>query len=192
MVPSAFRRLSCDSAATKLSLMTTAEAFSTLDVRFPSHETSMQAGDRGTSSSPVEALVGSISHGGAVGIPALLLRGEAALVLAGAVGAYAHLHTTWWLFPVLFLVPDLSMLGYAGGRRAAFGATLYNVVHTYTAPALLALAGLAAPWLLPAAAVWVAHIAFDRMLGFGLKYPSAFGDTHLGNHRAPTREPSLS
>jgi hypothetical protein len=34
--------------------------------------------------------------------------------------------------------------------------------------------------LLAIAAVWAAHIGFDRMLGYGLKYSSAFGDTHLG------------
>jgi hypothetical protein len=31
-----------------------------------------------------------------------------------------------------------------------------------------------------AATIWVAHIGFDRMLGYGLKYPTAFSDTHLG------------
>jgi hypothetical protein len=28
--------------------------------------------------------------------------------------------------------------------------------------------------------IWVAHIGFDRLLGYGLKYPTAFKDTHLG------------
>ncbi len=28
--------------------------------------------------------------------------------------------------------------------------------------------------------VWVAHIGLDRMLGYGLKYASAFSHTHLG------------
>jgi hypothetical protein len=36
----------------------------------------------------------------------------------------------------------------------------------------------------PAAAagglIWIAHIGFDRALGYGLKYPTGFGDTHLG------------
>lgn len=112
------------------------------------------------------------------GGPGFILRIEAVIVLAGALWAYARLPSTWWLFPVLFLAPDLSMLGYARGPRR--GAAIYNAVHTYAAPALLAFAGLAAPWLLPAAAAWVAHIALDRVLGFGLKHPSAFGDTHLG------------
>jgi hypothetical protein len=34
--------------------------------------------------------------------------------------------------------------------------------------------------LLSLAAIWVAHIAADRVMGYGLKYPgSAFGETHL-------------
>jgi hypothetical protein len=29
------------------------------------------------------------------------------------------------------------------------------------------------------ALVWLAHIGGDRLLGYGLKYPTAFKDTHL-------------
>ena len=29
------------------------------------------------------------------------------------------------------------------------------------------------------ALIWLAHIGMDRLLGYGLKYPSAFKDTHL-------------
>jgi hypothetical protein len=28
--------------------------------------------------------------------------------------------------------------------------------------------------------IWASHIAFDRLVGYGLKYPTQFGDTHLG------------
>jgi hypothetical protein len=28
--------------------------------------------------------------------------------------------------------------------------------------------------------IWVAHIGFDRLLGYGLKYETGFKDTHLG------------
>jgi hypothetical protein len=37
--------------------------------------------------------------------------------------------------------------------------------------------------VLPIALIWTAHISFDRALGYGLKYFSAFGDTHLGQLR---------
>jgi hypothetical protein len=72
------------------------------------------------------------------------------------------------------------MAGYLVDRR--IGASVYNLAHTYLAPALLALAGYllgaANPYLL--AVIWAAHIAFDRCVGFGLKYPHAFSATHLG------------
>jgi hypothetical protein len=30
------------------------------------------------------------------------------------------------------------------------------------------------------ALIWLAHIGFDRALGYGLKYKAGFGFTHLG------------
>ena len=80
---------------------------------------------------------------------------------------------------MLFLWPDLSMLGYVVSVR--LGSSLYNLVHTYFFP--LALAGLAVlehkTEMLPFALIWFAHIGFDRALGYGLKYPTFFKDTHL-------------
>jgi hypothetical protein len=35
--------------------------------------------------------------------------------------------------------------------------------------------------LLSAALIWLAHIGMDRALGYGLKYPTTFKDTHLGH-----------
>jgi len=37
----------------------------------------------------------------------------------------------------------------------------------------------ALPQVTPYALIWLAHIGFDRALGFGLKYPTHFKDTHL-------------
>jgi len=34
--------------------------------------------------------------------------------------------------------------------------------------------------LLPYLLIWTAHIAMDRALGYGLKYPTSFKKTHLG------------
>jgi hypothetical protein len=116
--------------------------------------------------------------GAVAGLPRLLLRAEGAAMFAAGVYAYAQLGAGWGMFAALFLVPDLSMLGYLAGPRA--GAHSYNLAHSYLAPAVLALAGLVAPAWLPWAALWLAHIGFDRALGYGLKYTTAFGDTHLG------------
>ncbi|KFC61377.1 hypothetical protein FF80_04169 [Devosia sp. LC5] len=104
------------------------------------------------------------------------LEGLAALAL-GAL-AYGWLGQSWLVFALLFLVPDLAMLGYL--RSARLGGMSYNLVHNYAAPALLALAGLAiGPWANGLAAIWIAHIGADRLLGYGLKLDS-FGATHLG------------
>ncbi len=118
--------------------------------------------------------------GAATGSVAVLLRAEAAIELTLAVWAYRHLGGSWTLFAALFLVPDLSMLGYLVDRRV--GAWLYNFGHSYISPAVLAVAGFAtaAPLLHALALIWAAHIGFDRLAGFGLKYKTAFGATHLG------------
>ncbi|GLQ11379.1 hypothetical protein GCM10007913_33110 [Devosia yakushimensis] len=108
----------------------------------------------------------------------LLQRLEGLAALGLGVAAYAWLGQSWLIFALLFLVPDITMLGYL--RSARFGALTYNLGHTYMAPALLALAGLAAgPLAYGLAAIWVAHIGFDRTLGYGLKLES-FEATHLG------------
>nr|WP_210730579.1 DUF4260 family protein [Roseibacterium persicicum] len=67
------------------------------------------------------------------------------------------------------------------GCSARSGARLYNLAHTYLAPALLGALGVAlVPPLLPVACVWFAHIGVDRALGYGLKSETSFGLTHLG------------
>lgn len=109
----------------------------------------------------------------------VLQRLEGLAVFVAGVIAYANMDQSWLLFAALFLVPDLSMLGYL--KSPTLGATGYNLVHTYVAPALLALIGmLAMPVLLGIAVIWFAHIGFDRMIGAGLKYRSGFTHTHLG------------
>jgi len=109
----------------------------------------------------------------------MLLRAEGVALLAGATVFYVATGASWWLFALLFLAPDLSMLGYLAGPRA--GAAAYNAAHATLVPIALGLLGWAAvPALVPLALVWLAHIGFDRALGYGLKYASGFGDTHLG------------
>ena len=39
------------------------------------------------------------------------------------------------------------------------------------------------PALLPLSLIWIAHLGFDRMLGYGLKYPTRFKGTHLNPNR---------
>lgn len=107
------------------------------------------------------------------------LRLEGAAVLVAALVAYAAVDASWLVFAALLLAPDLAMLGYLAGPRA--GATAYNALHVYVGPAALMAAGLAGvAWSIPVALVWLAHIGMDRALGYGLKLPTGFRETHLG------------
>jgi hypothetical protein len=109
-----------------------------------------------------------------------LLRLEGLAVLAAAISAYGFVGGSWPLFALLLLAPDLAMIGYRFG--SVVGAAAYNAVHAYLAPAALGAAGLAlgAPTIQALALIWIAHIGLDRALGYGLKYASGFGDSHLG------------
>ena len=112
--------------------------------------------------------------------PAVLLRVEGAAMLAASVALYWLDGGSWWLFALLLLAPDASMLGYLAGPKV--GAAVYNVFHSYPLPAALGIFGLlvGAPLAVAIALVWFAHIGMDRMIGYGLKYESEFKDTHLG------------
>jgi hypothetical protein len=114
------------------------------------------------------------------GTPRVLLRIEGLIFLTGAVLGYAALHASWLLFALLFLIPDVALVAYLAGPRV--GALAYNAAHTYVAPGVLAVLAYlgVVPGAWPICLVWVAHIGMDRMLGLGLKFPSAFQDTHLG------------
>jgi hypothetical protein len=105
---------------------------------------------------------------------------EAVAAFAGGAGLYLHLGgQLLWLIPLLLAV-DVSMVGYLGGPRP--GAFLYNVAHNWAAGITV----LAISWWLGSlalalvGAVLVAHTRMDRVAGCGLKYPTAFADTHLG------------
>jgi len=111
--------------------------------------------------------------------PAILLRLEG-LTLAVASVVLFDLHDgNWLLFVLLILAPDLAALGYLAGTRV--GAATYNVAHISLLPALLAGYGWWADSsvAISLALLWLTHIGVDRALGYGLKYPSNFKDTHL-------------
>ena len=114
------------------------------------------------------------------GLPRLLLRVEGAAALVAGAALYLHLGG-WllWLVPLLLLV-DISMVGFLAGPR--IGAMAYNVAHNWALGlAVLGLAWwVAAPALALAGAILVGHTGMDRLAGYGLKYPTAFGHTHLG------------
>jgi hypothetical protein len=87
--------------------------------------------------------------------PIYLQRLERGVLLLLSLLIYGKLGGPWLWYIVLILAPDLFMLGYLGGTR--LGAAVCNLGHT-----------------------WVGHIGGDRLLGYGLKLPTGFQDTHLG------------
>jgi len=86
----------------------------------------------------------------------------------------------WWGALLAFFAPDLSFLGYLLGAKT--GAFIYNAVHIYGFGAAVLAIGLVAqaPLLAGLGWLWIAHAGFDRMLGYGLKFPEGFDHTHLG------------
>ena len=118
--------------------------------------------------------------GAATGGVRILLRLEGLTLFLGMVALYASWDGSWWVFALLFFVPDLSFLAYLSDAK--FGALVYNAAHSYMAPvALMTLGfGLASPLVLSIALIWLAHIGIDRALGYGLKYSTGFNFTHLG------------
>lgn len=111
--------------------------------------------------------------------PGFLLRAESAVFTAGLLLLYSRVGGSWGLFFAAILVPDLSFIAYRAGSRV--GAAVYNLVHTNVPPLVLLGYGLIGNHALPAhlGVIWLTHISIDRLLGFGLKYPTAFQDTHL-------------
>jgi Domain of unknown function (DUF4260) len=109
-----------------------------------------------------------------------LLRLEGLTLFVGMTLLYAVWDGSWWVYAILFLVPDLSFAAYLAGPR--IGAIIYNAAHSYMAPMALMTTGfaLSSPLVLSIAMIWLAHIGIDRALGYGLKYSSGFGFTHLG------------
>lgn len=109
-----------------------------------------------------------------------LLRVEGLVLFAGMTALYAVWDGLWWVYAALFFVPDLSFAAYLLGPRV--GAVIYNAAHSYVLPMILNVIGFstASPLLLSIAMIWLAHIGFDRALGYGLKYSAGFGFTHLG------------
>lgn len=107
------------------------------------------------------------------------LRLEGAAVFALSFITYDRLALSWWYW-LLLLVPDIFMVGYAKNKK--LGAFTYNIGHTYVTPAVIALVSYLLDWKTGygLAVIWVAHIAMDRLLGYGLKKPEGFEHTHLG------------
>jgi len=109
-----------------------------------------------------------------------LLRAEGLAIFGFALMAYDFLGFPWGFFVLVFFVPDLSLFAYFHSPRV--GAITYNMMHSYILPLMLFAYGffVSSSDADRLATIWIAHIGFDRALGFGLKYSRGFHYTHLG------------
>ena len=132
----------------------------------------------------------STTSGAVVGTPRRWLRLEGLVMFAAGAALFVGTGAPAWLLLPLILAPDLSALGYLAGPR--IGAFVYNLAHTWAPGVILVGLGmaLAQPPLVLAGAVLIAHTGMDRLAGYGLKYATAFSDTHMGRiGRRPAPSP---
>jgi hypothetical protein len=88
-------------------------------------------------------------------------------------------HFAWWVWILLFLAPDISMIGYALNNTV--GAFVYNLFHHQLVAVGVWTIGLLLhnPQLELAGLILLGHSSLDRAMGFGLKTVEGFKHTHL-------------
>jgi len=111
--------------------------------------------------------------------PKFLRRIEGMFVFIACLLFYNSFAQSWVLFLILFLLPDLSMLGYLINQEK--GAIIYNQGHWYGWAIIAGTYGAitGSIFALSIALTWAAHIGFDRMLGYGFKLKTGFKHTDL-------------
>ena len=104
---------------------------------------------------------------------------EFAMLMLG-IFVFSRLDFAWWWFLVLFFTPDFGMLGYLFNNR--IGAFIYNLFHHKGLAVLICFLGfyLQNEVFQLIGVILFSHAAFDRILGYGLKYEKGFKFTHLG------------
>jgi len=88
---------------------------------------------------------------------------------------FLALDYVWWWFPVLFFIPDVSVIGYLINPKV--GSISYNFIHHKALAVSLYLLGSLTqlPGLQLAGLVMFGHSSFDRVLGFGLQESTSKG-----------------
>lgn len=111
-----------------------------------------------------------------------ILKLEEAAMFALSIFALSLIETSfsWWVYPLLYLAPDISMVGYWSDNKT--GAWLYNIAHSKTLAIIVVTAGLLMgnDIVLISGIILFGHSSMDRMFGFGLKLKEGFKHTHLG------------
>jgi hypothetical protein len=93
---------------------------------------------------------------------------------------FSTLEYSWWLFPLLLFLPDVSMVGYVGNPK--LGAVIYNFFHFRALALFLFVLGIyiSLPLLSLIGVILFAHSSIDRAFGYGLKFGDSFSHSHLG------------
>jgi hypothetical protein len=122
--------------------------------------------------------------------PIALRRTEALIVFLLGLAVYYHSGFSWVVFGVLFFLPDAGAIGYL--KSHSLGSTLYNLTHWMIWPLMLGTYGLLHDdqTAKMVAIIWITHIAFDRMLGWGFKTGGSFYETGMGLKKSARRTPA--
>ena len=85
----------------------------------------------------------------------------------------------WWQAVAFGLAPDLPLLagmapGLDQGRLHPRAVPFYNALHRFTGPVLVGVAFLLLGISPLGPLAWALHIAWDRMLGYGLRTRDGF------------------
>jgi Domain of unknown function (DUF4260) len=110
----------------------------------------------------------------------MVLRLEGGMVFITALCYYnTILEKSWSTFIYVFLLVDITLIGYLLGKR--IGAVVYNIGHSYILPLLMFAISIRLEnnMMHIISIIWVAHIGFDRAIGYGLKTFGGFKATHL-------------
>ncbi len=105
---------------------------------------------------------------------------EEAAMLGLSIYILTLFQVDWWWWLVLFIGPDISMIGYAAGNKA--GAVAYNLFHHKGVAIAILIAGYLIPdiMLQITGVILFGHSSMDRIFGYGLKTDAGFKYTHLG------------
>jgi len=94
---------------------------------------------------------------------------------------FSLLSYPWWLFLVLILVPDLSMIGYIHSTK--IGAIIYNFFHHRALSILIGAVGyyLGKEIFMLVGIIMFAHSSLDRVFDYGFKFFDDFKHSHLSD-----------
>lgn len=108
-----------------------------------------------------------------------IIKIEGLFIFLAGIYFYNMFSGNWILFMLLIFVPDISIVGFLKNKK--LGTITYNLSHNYILAIILLLVGfiLGKPILTSLGLIVFSHVGIDRFLGYGLKYPSSFKDTHI-------------